>query len=273
MMILSYKPQIMGVMNITPDSFSDGGKLYSNGSLDLKKTIDQAASMVEEGADWLDVGGESTRPGAEPVTLDEELDRVIPVVEALKARFPTKISVDTSQPVVIKQAGDAGASMVNDVRALQVEGAIEAVAASGMAVCLMHMQGQPDSMQNKPDYESVVKQVYGFLQQRINDATKAGIARNSICIDPGFGFGKSLEHNLKILKSLTEFKTLRLPLLVGFSRKSMIGHITAREPEQRNAGTTVLNTLAFGYGANIFRVHNVADAVDMIKICNAVKNI
>jgi len=260
MISLTNRLQIMGV-------------LYSHGRPDISKVVDQAASMVSEGVDWLDVGGESTRPGAKSISLEEELNRVIPVIEALSRRFSTKISVDTSQSKVITLAASAGASMVNDVRALRLEGALMAAVNSGIAVCLMHMQGNPESMQNKPDYGFVVEDIYEFLHNRIQAVIEAGIPKKAVCIDPGFGFGKSLQHNLEILNSLSRFKALGVPLLVGFSRKSMIGLLTGRESDKRDNGTTVFNTLALNQGANIFRVHNVADAIDMVKICSAVQNV
>lgn len=269
---LANEPQIMGVINITPDSFSDGGNLMSSGNPDLNKVIDFAATMVDQGADWLDVGGESTRPGAKPVSVSEEQQRVIPVIEALRSRFDTKISVDTSQPEVIKLAAQAGVSMVNDVRALQLDGALQAAADSQMAVCLMHMQGIPVSMQDKPKYESVSEIVKGFLLARIDAALSAGIEPERVCIDPGFGFGKSLSHNLQLIESITELSLLGYPVLVGFSRKSMIGNMTGREPSDREAGTMMLNTLALQKGASIFRVHEVSAAVDMIKIWNSIQS-
>jgi len=272
MAILTKQPQIMGVINITPDSFSDGGNLLSENKPDLDKVINHAASMVDEGVDWLDVGGESTRPGASPVTVSEELDRVIPVIEALKARFETRVSVDTSQPEVIKSAAVAGASMVNDVRALQVEGALKAAADSGMSICLMHMQGVPKSMQNEPNYESVFEQVRTFLQARIDAILNVGVDRRKICIDPGFGFGKTLAHNLQLVDTLPELCALGYPVLVGFSRKSMIGAMTQREPSQREAGTMMLNTLALQKGASIFRVHEVSAAADMVKIWHSIQS-
>lgn len=269
---LSNKPQIMGVMNITPDSFSDGGKFFSGSSMNLDRVVDEAAHMVNEGVHWLDIGGESTRPGAAPVTSEEELNRVIPVIEALSTRFQTAISVDTSQPSVIRQAAEAGASMVNDVRALQLHGALEAASESGMAVCLMHMQGDPESMQSRPSYDSVLDEVSAFLKERIDAALSIGIPSSSICIDPGFGFGKSLSHNLQLVHGLPKIKAMRYPVLVGFSRKSMIGVMTDRDVYGREAGTMMLNTIALQKGASIFRVHNVANAMDMLKIWRSLDN-
>lgn len=265
--------QIMGVMNITPDSFSDGGKYFLSSGVNISRVIDSAAEMVDEGVSWLDVGGESTRPGATPVTVEQELERVIPVIEALNTRFETPVSVDTSQPQVVEAAAGAGASMVNDVRALQLQGAVEAAARANMAVCLMHMRGNPQNMQNKPAYNSVVEEVMDFLKSRVETVLAAGISPDRICLDPGFGFGKSLEHNLQLLKHLPAFKSLGYPLLVGFSRKSMIGAMTDREVGDRETGTTVLNLLALQNGANIFRVHSVAAAADMIKIWKSLQKI
>lgn len=277
MTILNKEPQIMGVINITPDSFSDGGNLFSSNKPDLDKVIDHAAAMVGEGVDWLDVGGESTRPGAAPVTVSEELDRVVPVIEVLRSRFETSISVDTSQPEVIRMAAAAKASMVNDVRALQIKGALNAAADSGMAVCLMHMQGTPGSMQDNPAYKNrlgnqpVFEHVRSFLSERIEAALHSGIDKTRICIDPGFGFGKTLSHNLQLVETLPRLCKIGYPVLVGFSRKSMIGAMTEREPLQREAGTIMLNTLALQRGASIFRVHEVSAAVDMLNIWRAMQ--
>ena len=263
----------MGVVNITPDSFSDGGKYFVNSGVNISRVIDCAAEMVKEGVHWLDVGGESTRPGADQVTVDQELERVIPVIEALNSRFETAISVDTSQPAIIETAASAGASMVNDVRALQLEGALEAATRAGMAVCLMHMRGNPQNMQNRPAYNSVVDEVMDFLKIRVETVLAEGIPADKICLDPGFGFGKSLEHNLQLLAHLPTFKNMGYPILVGFSRKSMIGAMTGREVAERETGTSVLNLLALQNGASIFRVHNVAAAMDMIKIWQSLKKI
>ena len=259
------------MINVTPDSFSDAGNLLSGGKPDLNKVINRAAAMVDEGVDWLDVGGESTRPGARAVSVAEEMDRVIPVIEALRSRFEARISVDTSRADVIGKAALAGANMVNDVRALQLEGALESAARSKMAVCLVHMQGTPDSMQNAPAYKSVFKQILSFLQARIEAVLAAGIDRAKICIDPGFGFGKTLSHNLQLVEALPELSALGYPLLVGFSRKSMIGEMTGRGPAWREAGTLMLNILALQRGASIFRVHEVAAAVDMLKIWRSIQ--
>ena len=264
--MISFNPQVMGVLNLTPDSFSDGGRFFHSEGIKVSSVVDAAAAMVAEGAHWLDIGGESTRPGAQPVSEQEELDRVLPALEALSGRFDTALSVDTSSPDLMKEAAKLGASMINDVRALQREGALEAVVDSNMAVCLMHMRGDPDSMQSKPSYESVVEEVQAFLADALNRATAAGIAEERICLDPGFGFGKTLAHNMQLLQGIDRLTNLRRPILVGFSRKSMIGKITGRDVDQRDIGTTALNMLALKSGASILRVHDVAAAIDVVKI-------
>ncbi len=261
----------MGVINLTPDSFSDGGRFFNASRIDSSLVIDAAAKMVQEGAHWLDVGGESTRPGALPVSEQEELDRVAPILECFVERFDTPVSVDTSSPALISQAANCGASMINDVRALTREGALEAVAESNMAVCLMHMQGEPISMQSAPAYDSVVDEVQAFLSEALSRALDAGIDEDRVCLDPGFGFGKTLEQNLHLLGGIDQFKSLGRPVLVGFSRKSMIGTMTGRDLDQRDTGTTALNMLALSAGASILRVHNVAAAIDTVKIWQSFK--
>jgi len=256
----------MGVLNLTPDSFSDGGRFTVDSGVNLSAVVDAAAEMVAEGVDWLDLGGESTRPGAEPVSEQQELDRVIPALESLARRFETPISIDTSNPKVISESAHLGAKMINDVRALQRPGAMETFAKTDLDVCLMHMQGDPASMQKSPSYESVSSQVIEFLKNRLDDMKGLGIAENRICLDPGFGFGKSLEHNLELLRSLPKIGALGRPILVGLSRKSMIGMITGRAVQERLAGTIGLNMLALQNGASILRVHDVAEALDTIKI-------
>ena len=259
----------MGVLNLTPDSFSDGGRFLRAGEINSDYVIDAAADMVAEGVDWLDLGGESTRPGASPVSLDQELNRVIPALEAIKARFDTKVSIDTSSPAVMSESISLGADMINDVRALTREGAIEAVADSDVDICLMHMQGEPESMQERPDYDDVVTQVISFLSTRLEALAKKGVSKSRVCLDPGFGFGKQLEHNLDLLRGLEKIKVLGRPILAGLSNKSMIGAITGRDVGQRLSGTVGLNMLALKNGASILRVHNVAAAVDTVKIWNA----
>ena len=266
-------PRVMGILNVTPDSFSDGGALnlpdISQFRISLDRAIAAAGQMVDAGASVIDVGGESTRPGAPPVSVQEELDRVIPVVEAIRQRFDVLISVDTSAPAVITQASSAGAGMVNDIRALRRPGALEAVAATRMALCLMHMQGDPATMQNQPHYSDVVVDVTGFLQQRVADCVAAGIAANRICIDPGFGFGKTQLHNYQLLARLAQCMAPGFPLLVGLSRKSMIGSVLGKPVDQRVAGSVAAAVLAAVAGARIIRVHDVADTVDAMKVVSA----
>lgn len=271
------QPSVMGVVNVTPDSFSDGGRYRSSSpsAKDFRISLDQvlktAEEMVRQGAVFIDVGGESTRPGAAPVSEQEELERVVPVIEAIHARLDVQISVDTSTAAVIRESGRAGAAMINDVRALQRDGALAAAAESDMAVCLMHMQGQPDTMQDAPVYDSVTEEVLAFLDARIAACTAAGIERKRICLDPGFGFGKTVEHNYQLLSDLPGIKQLGLPLLIGLSRKSMIGAVTGREVSDRLAGSLSGVTLAMWLGADIVRVHDVAETVDCAKVVNALR--
>lgn len=262
-------PQVMGILNVTPDSFSDGGRF------NLRSTaFDRAEAMLAEGADIIDIGGESTRPGAAPVSVQEELDRVIPVVESIAGKLDTLISVDTSSPEVMLAAAAAGAHMLNDVRALQRLGALEAAARTGLPVCLMHMQGEPQNMQANPEYEDVTEDVYFYLARKIQQANQAGIGNERLLIDPGFGFGKSLEHNLQLLANLKRFKTLGLPLLVGMSRKSMIGALTGKSvPAERVQGSVAAAVIAAMHGAHILRVHDVKETADALKIVAAVKDV
>jgi dihydropteroate synthase len=259
-------PVVMGVINVTPDSFSDGG-LY----LDPEDAIRQARRMAAEGAGIIDVGGESTRPGAEPVDTVEELERVIPVVEALVAEIDLPISVDTSKPDVMRAAIAAGASMINDVLALQEPGALDTVAGSSVAVCLMHMQGKPRTMQAAPRYVDVVRDVHHLLVERVRACEIDGIDRSRLVVDPGFGFGKTLEHNLALLAALAEFSRDGLPVLAGLSRKSMIGQLTGRPAAERLAGSVALAALAVEHGAAIVRAHDVAETVDAVKIAAALR--
>jgi dihydropteroate synthase len=259
-------PVVMGVLNVTPDSFSDGGRF-----LDPAEAVRQARRMAAEGAALIDVGGESTRPGAEPVEPGEELERVLPVIEAIVAELEVPVSVDTSKPEIMEAAFGAGAVMVNDVMALRAPGALEAVAASGAAVCLMHMQGQPRSMQAEPRYRDVVQDVHQFLSERVAACEAAGMDRSRLVIDPGFGFGKTLEHNLALLSALEAFTREGLPVLAGLSRKSMIGQITGRPTAERLAGSVVLAALAVERGASIIRAHDVAATLDAVKIAAAVR--
>ncbi len=258
-------PVVMGVLNVTPDSFSDGGQFT-----DLERALQHAAALAGEGAALLDVGGESTRPGAPPVDTAAELARVIPVIEAVTAGGGPPVSVDTTKPEVMIAAAAAGAEMINDVRALGAPGAIEAAAASGCAVCLMHMQGEPRTMQQSPAYEDVVEEVYAFLAGRIEACVRGGIAPERVVIDPGFGFGKTLAHNLSLLKNLARFTGLGVPVLVGVSRKSMIGTVTGRPVDERLAGGLALAALAVAAGARIIRSHDVAPTRDAVAMSAAV---
>ena len=258
-------PVVMGVLNVTPDSFSDGG-LY----LDPQVAFGHAARMVEEGAAIIDVGGESTRPGAAPVSESEELRRVLPVIERLVG-LPTLISIDTSKPRVMREACAAGAALVNDVCALRQAGALAAVKESGAAVCLMHMQGEPRTMQSAPTYGDVVGEIGDFLAERLQACVHAGIAAERVVLDPGFGFGKSLTHNLQVLAGLERFHSLARPLLVGLSRKSMLGALTGLSVEQRGSAGVVAATLALWQGARIVRTHDVRATVEAVKLVAAVR--
>lgn len=265
-------PRIMAVLNTTPDSFSDGGQLYGNSDcLDMSLVLGRVETLIVEGADIVDVGGESTRPNSVPVSADEELDRVVPIIEGITANFDVPISVDTSTPVVIQESAAAGAAMINDVRALQRPEALVAAASTGLPVCLMHMAGEPETMQGDPRYKDVVKEVKEFLLTRVNACEQAGIARHNILLDPGFGFGKTLEHNLTLFRALPELGSLGFPLLVGVSRKSMIGAILDKPVDQRMVGSVALAMLAAQQGVGVLRVHDVAATVDALKIMNAVE--
>jgi len=254
----------MGIVNVTPDSFSDGGKFNST-----DKAIAHAMQLVEQGADILDIGGESTRPGATPVTLDEELKRVIPVIKALgQAGVP--LSIDTYKPEVMRAAIDAGVDIVNDVCALQEPNALEIVAASQVGVCLMHMQGRPQTMQADPQYQDVIAEVTSFLAARLKAAEAIGIARERIVLDPGFGFGKRTEHNLTLLNQLSSLQSLGLPLLIGLSRKSVLGHVVGSDVDERIHASIAASVVSVMKGANIVRVHDVKPTVDALKIVSAV---
>ncbi|MBI2379675.1 MAG: dihydropteroate synthase [Gammaproteobacteria bacterium] len=257
--------RVMGILNITPDSFSDGGKFFARDA-----ALAQAERMLAEGADLLDIGGESTRPGAAPVSLDQELERVIPVIEALRG-LPVPLSVDTSKPEVMRAAVRAGAGLINDVYALRQPGALEAAAEAGVPVCLMHMQGEPRSMQAAPRYADVVAEVCEFLAGRLRACVQAGIPPSRLLIDPGFGFGKSAQHNLVLLKHLHELRVLQAPILAGLSRKSLIDKVLGgRIPEERLAGSLALAVLAVQGGASIIRVHDIAATVDALRMTEAV---
>lgn len=255
----------MGIVNVTPDSFSDGGRLY-----DARVAIDHALHLHEAGADILDVGGESTRPGAAEVPAAEELRRVLPVIEVLSGTGCV-VSIDTQKPEVMREALAAGAAMVNDVRALQAPGALEAVAASDAAVCLMHMQGEPGTMQQAPAYVDVVAEVRTFLEARIAACFAAGIGRERIVVDPGFGFGKALHHNLRLLKRLDRLCGLGVPILAGLSRKSMLGTLTGRAVDQREFAGVAAHLAAVARGARLLRVHDVAAMRDALVVWNAVE--
>lgn len=258
--------RIMAVLNLTPDSFSDGGRYIG-----LDAALAQAERLVGEGADILDVGGESTRPGAAPVSVDEEIARVVPVIEAIAARIDVPISIDTSKPAVMRAAVAAGAGLINDVNALRGEGALEAAAALNVSVCLMHMQGEPRTMQDAPHYDDVVGDVKRFLADRLLTCQMAGIDKKRVVIDPGFGFGKSLEHNLALLAQLGQFASIEAPLLVGLSRKQMIGTVTGRGVSDRAAGSAAASLLAVERGARIVRVHDVAATRDALAMYAAIR--
>ncbi len=264
------QPNIMGVLNVTPDSFSDGAQYYRGGTLDIGVALARAEQMVADGAAIIDVGGESTRPGAEPVTEQQEIDRVAPVIDALSARIPAVISVDTSNPGVMRAAVAAGAGLVNDVRALSKDLALETLVQLEVPVCLMHMQGQPGTMQLAPGYENVVAEVHDFLQARVRTCVRAGIPQHKIIVDPGFGFGKTLQHNLELLKGLAAFKHLGIAVAVGISRKSMLGQLTGRGVNDRLYAGLAAATVAILNGARIIRCHDVAETLDAVKVAAAV---
>ena len=258
-------PVAMGVLNLTPDSFSDGGRY-----LDPDRALERALEIVAEGGAIIDLGGESTRPGAAAVSAAEELRRVLPLLERLRPRTNAVLSVDTSKPEVIRAASAAGADLINDVYALRAPGALEAAAESGCAVCLMHMQGEPRTMQRAPHYEDVVSEVRAFLSERVTACRAAGIPDGRIVLDPGFGFGKTLEHNLTLLRQLRKLCVAGLPLLAGLSRKSMIGALTGKPAGERLHGSVAAALIAAQNGADILRVHDVAATVDALRVLHAV---
>jgi dihydropteroate synthase len=262
---LSY-PAVMGVLNVTPDSFSDGGHY-----LRLADALRRAEALVAEGAALVDVGGESTRPGAAPVTVAEEMRRVLPVVEHLARELPVPVSIDTSKPEVMREAVYAGAGLINDVRALQAPGALEAAAASGAPVCLMHLRGEPATMQQEPRYADVVTEVHAFLAERVRACESVGITRDRILVDPGFGFGKTLEHNLSLLRHLHRFVGLAAGVLVGLSRKSLIGALLDAPVEARLNGSLAAAIIAAWQGTNIIRAHDVRETVQALRVCAAVR--
>jgi dihydropteroate synthase len=265
--LLEDKPWlVMGILNVTPDSFSDGGLFYTR-----EKAVQHALQMEQQGADIVDIGGESTRPGADSVPADEELERVIPVIEAIRRNSDIAISVDTSKPEVMREALAAGADMVNDVNALQAEGAVELCTEHQTPVCLMHKQGTPKTMQERPSYRDVLEDVSEFLLQRAKICETAGLGRENIILDPGFGFGKTLENNLSLLKGIDHLCATGYPLLVGISRKSMFGQLLGRDLDQRLAASITAAVLACQKGARIFRVHDVAETCDALRVCDAVE--
>ncbi|MFC0444465.1 dihydropteroate synthase [Pseudidiomarina halophila] len=258
------QPKVMGILNITPDSFSDGGR-YDG----LDRALRQAQQMVADGAEYLDVGGESTRPGAEAVGIQEELDRVMPVLNRLRAEFDVALSIDTCKTAVMAEALGQGVDLVNDIRALQDDGALALLAQHDADVCLMHMQGEPRTMQHEPRYDDVVIEVKSFLQERLRACEQAGIALERIYLDPGFGFGKSVRHNYQLLQRMQAFHELQQPLLIGLSRKSMLGHVTGREVPERLPASIAAATIAAMKGARIIRVHDVRETVDAMKVVAA----
>lgn len=257
---------VMGILNVTPDSFSDGGRYNT-----VEIALARAREMVADGAAFIDVGGESTRPGATPVSVEEELERVCPVVEAIARDLDVVVSVDTSSPQVMAEVVKLGAGMINDVRALQRDGTPEVVASAGVPVCVMHIQGEPDTMQDDPRYRNVRREVSSFLTERMRVIEKAGVRPDNIILDPGFGFGKSPQHNLQLLASLEQLQLLGHPILVGMSRKSMLGHITGRDVSERLPASLAAATISAMKGASIIRVHDVRETVDAVKVVTAME--
>ncbi len=262
------RPVVMGILNTTPDSFSDGGRFDTEST-----ALEHARQMIAEGADIIDVGGESTRPGATPVSVQDEIHRVAPVIRAIRAESDICISIDTCKPEVMHAAVDAGADLVNDVNGLQAKGALAACAAMDVPVCVMHMQGEPRTMQDNPQYDDVVRDVTDYLLARATACEAAGIGHNNILLDPGFGFGKTLEQNLLLLKHLHQLCEHDYPVLVGISRKSMLGAILDNQPAERLAGSLSAAVLAWTQGAKLFRVHDVKQTVDALKVCQALARV
>lgn len=260
-------PQVMGIVNITPDSFSDGGKYHQ-----LESALRHVESMIEAGTAIIDIGGESTRPGAADVNVEKELARVIPVIAAIRQRFDCWISIDTSKALVMTEAVNAGADLINDVRALQEVGALDAAAKANVPICLMHMQGQPRTMQSDPHYVDLITDVNQFLNERIQACEQYGIARQQLILDPGFGFGKTMAHNYQLLAQLEQFHQFGLPLLAGMSRKSMISKLLNKPPMDCVAGSLACATIAAMKGAQIIRVHDAQETIDVIQVCNIVAN-
>mgnify|MGYP001626670977 CR=1 FL=1 len=270
------KPAVMGVLNLTPDSFSDGGNVFSQSQVDPNKVLTTVSTMIDDGADIIDLGGESTRPGAEPVSVQQELDRVIPVLNRLKANFDSIFSIDTSTPEVIKEAASAGAHIINDVRALRREGALDVAVETGLPVCLMHMQNQPKTMQNNPEYQDVLGEVLEFLSERKQQCLNLGMQADQIILDPGFGFGKTLDHNLSLFNGLSTMAQQGHHLLVGLSRKSMIGQILDANVNDRLIGSVTMALLAAqkiysAGGTAILRVHDVKETKQALEIWQATK--
>lgn len=260
-------PKVMGILNVTPDSFSDGGHFCN-----IDSALKQASNMVEQGATIIDIGGESTRPGAADVALQEELDRVVPVIEKMSQNIDCWISIDSSKATVMREAVNAGAHLINDVRALQEEGALKVAVDAQVPICLMHMQGAPRSMQTAPNYENVVTEVEAFLLQRAQVCQTAGVKKENIILDLGFGFGKQLQHNFELLAATKQFVTLGYPILTGVSRKSMFGHLLNRDINERLAGSLAGALIAIQQGSQIIRVHDVAETVDIIKVLQEVNS-
>ena len=266
-------PRIMGILNTTPDSFFDGGNLYKNGKLDADLALIRAEDMVSNGAEILDIGGESTRPGAKPISNEEEFDRVVPIVESIASRLDVVISVDTSKPKIMEAAISSGAHLINDVKALSEPHALEVVSASKVNVCLMHMLGNPMTMQTSPEYKSVNRDVKQFLLGRIEKCKQVGISRERLIVDPGFGFGKTVDHNLELLGNLRDLASLGCPILAGLSRKSMINKILKRDIIESLPATLGLVAIALERGANLIRVHDVRETADVISMWMAVNRV
>tara|TARA_B100000003_G_scaffold137519_1_gene123380 strand:+ start:713 stop:1540 length:828 start_codon:yes stop_codon:yes gene_type:complete len=262
------KPKIMGVLNITPDSFSDGGKYQS-----LDQALSACEKMIDEGASIIDVGGESTKPGSSPIEAGIQIDRVIPVIQSIKKNFDTIVSVDTGDPVVMREAIKNGAEIVNDVYALKNTGAMDFLSGENKAICLMHMKGSPSTMQENPVYDDLMTEIKDFLEERINFCLRAGKNRESLIIDPGFGFGKTLRHNILLLKNIEQLKYLKVPICIGISRKSFIGKITNKTINERLYGSLGATLIALQNGANIIRTHDVGPTTDIINLYNSLNNI
>ncbi|MUK46729.1 dihydropteroate synthase [Aliivibrio fischeri] len=262
--LLLDRSHVMGILNVTPDSFSDGGQFTH-----LDAALKQAEKMVKAGVSFIDIGGESTRPGAPEVSLQEELDRVLPIIEAIHQRFDTWISIDTSKAVVMEEAVKAGADLINDVRALQEPNALKVAAKANVPVCLMHMQGQPRTMQTNPSYQDLFTDISSFLSERIDACQSVGIAKDKLILDPGFGFGKTLAHNYQLLAELERFHQFGLPLLAGMSRKSMVFKLLDVEPKMAVSGSLACATIAAMKGAQIIRVHDFEQTMDIVKVCQA----